>query len=92
MIFGAGGANLVEHGGSTRIDPRLSTMPFVKKSYSVQWKRSTLDVAELAQKRFIEGWSAKRLSQHFSRTENAIHCACQKLKGNQFKHPGIKAA
>lgn len=58
----------------------------MKKNYSVQWKRSILDVAELAQKRFIEGWTINQLSQYFGRTENAIQCAYYDLKRKNFKH------
>ncbi len=57
--------------------------------YSVQWKRSILDAAELAQKRFIEGWTVKQLAYHFGRSENAIQCAYYVLRRRKFKHTRI---
>ncbi len=86
---GARDANVVEHGGRISVDLRLNKGPSVKISYSVQWKRSVLDVAELAQKRFIEGWTINELSQHFGRTENAIQCAYYDIKRRKFQHPKI---
>ncbi len=58
-------------------------------NYSVQWKRSILDAAELAQKRFIEDWTIRQLAQHFGRSENAIQCAYNDLRRRKFKHPRI---
>jgi len=57
----------------------------------VQWKKSNLDVAELAQKRFIEGWSIKQLSGHFNSPEHSIKSAYRRLRKESFQHPKISA-
>ncbi len=88
---GARDANLVEHRRGSRIDLTFSSGPLVGKKYSVQWKNSVLDIAELAHKRFIEGWSLGQLSSYFGCSHNTIQSAYNRLRRRGYKHPQICA-
>jgi hypothetical protein len=68
---------------------RYSNSVSLGKKYSVQWRRSTIDIAELASKRYIEGWSVRDLCKHFNCCENTIVGAYQSLKRKKFQHKGI---
>jgi DNA-binding transcriptional regulator LsrR (DeoR family) len=39
-----------------------------------------VNLAELAKLRWIEGWSRKKLAEHYGRTEDAIQNYFQKIK------------
>jgi len=49
-------------------------------SYSIQWQESRVNLAELAELRWIEGWSRKELADYYGRTEGAIQNYFQYIK------------
>lgn len=49
-----------------------------------------MDVAELAQKRCIEGLTIREACRIFERSRSQINRVFLKLKANSFKHSGIK--
>lgn len=55
----------------------------------MQWRRETLDLAELATKRYIEGWKLPDLCMHFGRGENTVQWAYLMLKRQGFRHKQI---
>ena len=67
----------------------LKVGPAVSKQYSVVWKRSTLNVAELVTKRYIEGWSVDDLCVHFGVGLETLKSAYLTAKKREFAHPSI---
>ncbi|MNK01254.1 hypothetical protein D3C87_190490 [compost metagenome] len=61
----------------------------MEKLYSMQWRRENLDLAELATKRYIEGWKVSELCEHFGRTEDTIQWGYLMLKRQGFRHKQI---
>lgn len=87
---GAPGPKLVEHLGYCKsVYKRIQEKPRVEKLYSMQWSRETLDLAELATKRYIEGWKIPELCTHFGRGENTIQWSYLMLKRQDFRHKQI---
>ena len=75
-MIGAPGPRLVEHSGCI-------------KTYPAQWKKDTVDIAELARKRFIDKWSYRKLARYFKRSEDAIGWQIKKLRNYRFNIEGI---
>lgn len=88
--FGAPGPKLVEPTRASQVFyKRIQDKPKVEKLYSMQWRRETLDLAELATKRYLEGWAVSDLCQHFGRSEDSIQWAYLMLKKRNFQHKSI---
>ncbi|NOT80440.1 MAG: hypothetical protein HOP07_15720 [Bacteriovoracaceae bacterium] len=49
-------------------------------NYPVRWQEPRVDLRELANLRFKDGWSRKQLASHYGRTEDAIQNYFQKIK------------
>lgn len=90
MTCGAPEPKLVEHLGYSKSSyKRIQEKPRVEKLYSMQWRRETLDLAELATKRYIDGWKLPDLCAHFGRCENTIQWSYLMLKRQDFRHKQI---
>ncbi len=88
-LLGAPEPKLCEHRERGIFDLRLENQPCVIKTYSVTWKRSTLDVAELVTKRYIEGIGLAELAEHYGVSDNTIQSAYLTQKKNKFNHKSI---
>ncbi len=58
-------------------------------TYPIQWREPKLNLAELARLRWIEGWSRRRLAEHYKKSQNAIQFHLQKLKQARFSGVGL---
>ena len=58
-------------------------------AYPIQWREPKLNLAELARLRWIEGWSRRRLAEHFKKSDSAIQFHLQKLKRARFLGVGL---
>ncbi len=52
----------------------------IKRVYSVIWRRSKLDLAELAKNRWVNKWSIKRLATHHDRAQDTIQMHLSALR------------
>jgi len=72
------------HGGGYSIVGEPLT---VDEEYALVWKRAKLDTDELARLRFSEGWTVKKLIEHFGYSRSQIKKELRKL--NLLKIPNI---
>lgn len=61
-------------------------------TYPIQWREPSIDLAELAKLRWIEGWSREALAKRYGKSDNAIQCCFQWLKRKDFKGFGLSSA
>lgn len=59
------------------------------ETFSIQWRESRVDLAELAKLRWIERLSRKQLAGRYDRTECAMQNYFQKLRRRGFRVPGL---
>lgn len=62
-------------GGPMLVEPLA-----VARMYEIQWRKKTLDLAELAKLRWVEMWSIGRIAEALDRSPNTIDWALQALK------------
>jgi hypothetical protein len=60
--------------------PIVSELFVFDLSYKIQWQESKVNLAELAELRWIEGWSRKDLADYYGRTEGDIQNYFQYIK------------
>ncbi len=48
--------------------------------YPMQWREPSLNLAELAKLRWVEGWSRKQLAEHYGKSVDAISNYFQEAK------------
>jgi hypothetical protein len=67
---------ILENGArGLRVDEPLTWV----NSYPIEWHGPSLDKAELARLRFIEGWSESRLAREFGCTRSKVRVSLREL-------------
>lgn len=89
LTNGGRGPKVVEQGQRSLFDLKVKNQALVARNYSIEWRRPSVDVAELVQKRYLKNWNLKKLSAHFGRSENSVRCIYQKQKRSRFSHKQI---